>query len=169
MVTPNPLLITLAIDTKAQLFFNYLRQQHFPPDRNYLDAHLMLFHNLPAGENAITNQLKVLAENTQQFALDITDVVCIGRGVAYKAVSTQLSLMHTQLQKNWKEWLIPQDQQKLWPHITVQNKVEHHTAQALARQLADDFEPFEITGTGLQLWEYQGGPWQFIRAYDFKP
>ncbi|AMR33429.1 hypothetical protein A0256_19390 [Mucilaginibacter sp. PAMC 26640] len=167
MQTNNPLLVTLAIDAKSQLFFNYLRQKYFPADINYLDAHLMLFHNLPAAEKSISAELELMARETTTFNMEVTDVACIGRGVAYKIVSPQLSWLHKQLQQQWQRWLIPQDTQKLWPHITVQNKVDHFAAKALAIELAADFEQFEVTATGFQLWEYQGGPWEFISQYNF--
>jgi hypothetical protein len=163
----NPLLVTLSIDAKSQLFFNDLRQKHFPENINYLEAHLMLFHNLPPNEEIITIILEKMAAGTGVFTMEAADVVCIGRGVAYKIISPQLLAMHNQLQQLWRQWLIPQDTQKLWPHITIQNKVDHFAATTLAKELAEDFKPFEITATGLQLWEYLGGPWRFVKQYNF--
>lgn len=168
MPESNPLLITLSVDTKSQLFFNHLRQKHFPPNINYLDAHLMLFHNLPAGEEKILTDLEVMAAQTGPFTMEVTDVVCIGRGVAYKVVSPHLSALHRQFQQKWQQWLIPQDTQTLWPHITIQNKVDHFAAKELANELGKDFEPFEETATGFQLWEYLAGPWKFLRQFDFQ-
>jgi hypothetical protein len=167
MQATNPLLVTLSIDAKSQLFFNYLRQKHFPENINYLEAHLILFHNLPSNEETITVNLEAMAAQTDTFTMEAANVVCIGRGVAYKIISPQLSAMHKQLQQLWQQWLIPQDTQKLWPHITIQNKVDHFAATALAKELAEDFAPFEITATGLQLWEYLRGPWKFIKQYNF--
>ncbi|RYE24474.1 MAG: VWA domain-containing protein [Sphingobacteriaceae bacterium] len=92
-----------------------------------------------------------------------------GQGIklAYKVASENLSALHKQLQHRWQQWLIPQDKQRLWPHITIQNKVSLEESKALATTLSETFEPFEIYGTGLALWEYQGGPWRFIKNFPF--
>jgi hypothetical protein len=76
--------------------------------------------------------------------------------------------MHKYLQQEWQQWLTPQDQQGLRPHITVQNKVEPETARILFEELAAAFVPFKAEGTGLSLWEYHRGPWQKIQDYNFR-
>jgi hypothetical protein len=76
--------------------------------------------------------------------------------------------LHRELQTTWQPALTPQDQQKLRPHVTVQNKVDPQAARALYEQLKADFVPFEATGTGLQLWAYRGGPWEAIQTFDFR-
>ena len=144
-----------------------MRQKHFPSNINYIDAHLMLFHNLPAAESSIIEELEIATEQISTFLLNVADVVCIGRGVAYKIASPKLAIIHSQLQKKWQQWLIPQDRQKLWPHITIQNKVDPLVANMLAKELSEDFEPFEATATGIQLWAYLGGPWEFIKQFNF--
>ena len=42
-----PLIVTALLDEVAQERFDRLRREHFPPERNHLDAHLTLFHRLP--------------------------------------------------------------------------------------------------------------------------
>ena len=42
-----PLIVTALLDEVAQERFDRLRREHFPPERNQLDAHLTLFHRLP--------------------------------------------------------------------------------------------------------------------------
>lgn len=167
METPNPLLLTLTLHAEAQLYFNKLRKQHFPPERNFLVAHLMLFHQLPAGDETLITDIESAAASLSQMPLQVTAVVSIGKGVAYKVGSENLSALHKQLQHRWQQWLIPQDKQRLWPHITIQNKVIVEESKALATTLSETFEPFEISGTGIALWEYQGGPWRFIKNFPF--
>ena len=167
MDAQNPLLLTLTLNPEAQLFFNALRRQHFPPERNFLDAHLMLFHNLPAGHDNILADIEAAAAKRPLMPLQVTDVVSVGKGVAYKIASEPLAELHKYLQHQWKQWTIPQDRQRLWPHITIQNKVTPEEAKALVAKLSESFEPFEICGTGLGLWEYLGGPWRFIRDFPF--
>lgn len=43
----QPLVATLSIDSTAEEYFDNLRKQHFPKERNYLNAHLTLFNALP--------------------------------------------------------------------------------------------------------------------------
>ena len=162
-----PLILTLELEPSAQLFFNNLRKQYFPPDINYLDAHLTLFHNLPAAEQTIYDDVEVVANSNLNLQLQVNAIVSTGNGTAYKTDSSQLAAIHLKFQNKWKRWLIPQDKQRLWPHITVQNKVSAEAAKELQQTLKQDFHPFEITATGLSLWEYRGGPWQFVKTYSF--
>lgn len=163
-----PLILTLALDDKSQQFFDELRERYFPPERNYLQAHLTLFHHLPGHQKqSIEAYLSEIASRHEPLSLEVSEVKMIGRGVAYKIESKTLISLHRQLAKAWKEWLTPQDRQKLWPHITVQNKVEPAKARALHEKLAENFEPFTANGTGLKLWEYQSGPWKWFEGFSF--
>ncbi len=163
-----PLILTLELALPAQQYFNELREAHFPAERNYLNAHLTLFHNLPASELSIFSDIEAAAGSTAQLTLSVDGVVSTGNGTAYKISCQQLSQLHDKLQKQWQQWLIPQDKQKLWPHITVQNKVSAEEAKKLQRLLKERFEPFKFMATGLALWEYRGGPWQFVKSCSFK-
>lgn len=162
-----PLLLTLNLNPQAQLFFNNLRNRHFPAERNFIDAHLMLFHKLPPGEDSIYSDIENITQVVSSFDLQVAGISGIGNGVAYKVVSHNLQQLHKQLQHKWEKWLIPQDKNKLWPHITIQNKVSAENATELLQHLSNTFKPFNITATGLSLWAYIGGPWQFIRSFDF--
>ena len=165
----HPLILTLALDATSAAFFNELRQQHFPPERNYLDSHLTLFHQLPAAEiDSITATLEEISQQYHSLHTQVSEVRLLGRGVAYRIESRLLQQLHRQLQKKWQPYLTAQDQQRLWPHVTVQNKVDASVAQALHEQLSADFEPFEAVGEGLRLWEYHGGPWRLQQSFAFK-
>lgn len=162
-----PLILTLQLNEPAFLFFNALRQKHFPPKINYLDAHLTMFHHLP-NQPIITDLLQEVAANQRIIPLNVTSVIKLGRGVAYKIESPLLMQLQQYLKKQWQPWLTPQDQQGFRPHITVQNKVEVQTANALFHELYAVFELFQAAGVGLSLWEYQGGPWKKIKDYNFQ-
>jgi len=43
----QPLILTLKLDEESQAFFDKQRALYFPPERNFLKAHLTLFHQLP--------------------------------------------------------------------------------------------------------------------------
>ena len=163
-----PLILSLMLDESSQAFFNGLRRQHFPPERNYLAAHLTLFHHLPGAHLAdITQELVACSQSMGPTPLEVTGLQFLGRGVAYALESEAISALHRALQQQWLPWLTPQDQQRRRPHITIQNKVDPAVARALHQQLTDEFEPFEATGTGLHLWAYRNGPWEALRTFRF--
>jgi hypothetical protein len=161
-----PLILTLALEPGAFQFFNELRQKHFPADRNFIDAHLTLFHALP-NEPAINHTIKELSCRVMPFTLDVVEPTSIGNGVAYKIASRELMGIHKALQDKWIDLLSRQDRQKLWPHITVQNKAGFMEAQRLLQQLKMGFTPFSAAATGLQLWEYLNGPWKLVEHFTF--
>ena len=162
-----PLILTLQLDPESFAFFNNLRQKHFPPQINYLDAHLTLFHHLPPSA-AITQRIEQVAAKQRKIALEVSGLMKLGRGVAYKIKSDELVNLQEYFKKQWQEWLTPQDKQKFNPHITVQNKVDAATANTLYQELAVSEYPVVAEGIGLSLWEYKGGPWQKVKDYAFK-
>lgn len=167
MSSAAPLIVTLTLDERSFSFFEELRKAHFPPDRNFLEAHLTLFHHLPAEEPFIIDGLKRTAAQHSTMPLAVTSTVFIGNGVAYKLESSALQGMHASLQGAWKDWLTPQDRQRLRPHVTVQNKVPAAEARALYERLTGTFIPFTAYGTGLSVWIYRGGPWEALATYQF--
>lgn len=168
MFSENPVILTLKINQEATVYFTGLRKLHFPAERNYLDAHLTLFHHLPGNEPAILEAVKTVCAKQMQMLLQVTQVVSIGAGVAFKLECEALKQLHKNLQQQWQTWLTPQDKQTLWPHITIQNKVDRQTALNLQQELNRDFKAFEIQGLGFTFWEYLGGPWQMLQTLKFE-
>lgn len=168
MTKPAPLILTLSLDERSFAFFDEQRQRYFPPDRNFIPAHLTLFHHLP-GEHAgaIASMLEQHCDALERFALDVTGLQLLGRGVAYALHSPELAEFHRSLAQGWAGWLTPQDRQTLKPHVTVQNKVEPQKARALQLELEQAFVPFQATAMGLDLWWYRGGPWEKVRTFSF--
>ena len=164
-----PLLVTLDMDPAAFAFFDALRQAHFPRERNYLNAHITLFHHLPGNEEeTIRAQLAETAGNYPPFMLHVRGLWMLGFGVAYRLQSEPAVTLRTALAALWQEWLTPQDRLRPFsPHITVQNKVTSQKAKALHAELSAEFRPFTIMGTGLTLYRYLGGPWQELATFPF--
>lgn len=163
-----PIVLTLVLDPKSQHFFDTLREEHFPKERSFLKAHLTLFHHLPSHNyDNIRSQIEETATAEAPLPIAVTGVRNLGRGVAFTLESQRLRALHKRLQRQWHPELTPQDQQRLYPHITVQNKVDAAAAAALHRELAAQFQPFEATGTALQLWAYRGGPWEPLHVFPF--
>lgn len=164
MAENPPLILTLKLNQSAFVFFNELRKKHFPQAINYLDAHLTLFHHLP-DLPVVTDFLSTVAANQAPISLEVTKLIKLGRGVAYSIDSPELNHLHNLLQKQWTEYLTLQDQQRLRPHVTVQNKVIPETANILFSELTATFTPFAATGEGFSLWAYLGGPWRKIKDF----
>ncbi|MGI4834604.1 MAG: 2'-5' RNA ligase family protein [Janthinobacterium lividum] len=169
MTSPAPLILTLTLDDASQAFFDEQRRRYFPPSRNYLGAHLTLFHALPGDqEAAIAAYLSEEAARQTPLELAVASVKFMGRGVMYSLDCPPLGALHRRWQRHWQPLaLTAQDQQGLHPHITVQNKVDPAEARTLHAELAAGFEPWAALGTGLALWAYRGGPWEARQQWPF--
>lgn len=159
MTDAQPIIMTLQLDAESADFFERQRQQYFPPAINYINAHLTLFHNLPGREfEAVLRAAAAVCAVRAPFPVQVAGLMKLGRGVAYKIESDNLSTLRAELAKTFAPWLIKQDRQGFRPHVTVQNKVAPAEAIALYDRLSSSFEPFEARAEGLQLWFYEGGP-----------
>jgi 2'-5' RNA ligase len=168
MKTNYPLIVTAHVVDADLAPFAALRAQHFPPDRNFLHAHVTMFHRLP-GEHidAITDVLRMVAASTRQIETTVNGVRHLGFGVAFTIDSAELQATRGQLKSNFSHWLNPQDTQPWRPHITVQNKVSKTAADTLFHELKHDFEPSRLRVVGFDLWAYLGGPWRLEASLDF--
>ncbi len=164
----EPLILTLRMDDLSQQSFDRLREEHFPKGRNFIPAHLTLFHKLPGDwEREIVETLNDLCRQQDPFPLTATGLIFMGRGVGYRLESPTLQSVRNRLADAWWPWLGAQDRQGFRPHVTVQNKVPPDEARALHGSLEETFAPFEVVGEGLLLWRYLGGPWEPVGSYGF--
>ncbi len=156
----QPFILTLWLDAESARRFNELRQRYFPRERNYLDAHLTLFHALPAeAETCIRADLDEICARTPKLDLSYPGLRFLGKGSAVEVESGELVQLRRELSAKWRDLLGAQDSRVIKPHITIQNKVAPDPARALFDQLSRDWQPFDGSGEGLLLWRYQGGPW----------
>ena len=162
-----PLIISLQLLPEEQAFFNALRAEHFPAHANYLDAHITLFHRLPAKEPLIRETLLQLARRPA-MPITVTGVLSAGNWVAYTLESAELQQLHQSMQAAFNQWLIRQDRQPLRPHITIQNKVTAYKAQLLQQRLQAAFTPFQLHATGFCTWQYLKGPWKKVEEMVFE-
>jgi 2'-5' RNA ligase len=164
----EPLILTLRMDDLSQQGFDRLREEHFPRARNFIPAHLTLFHKLPGDrEREVSQALEDLCRRQGPFSLTATGLVFMGRGVGYRLESQTLQSVRRRLADEWWPWLGAQDRQGFRPHVTVQNKVEPEEARSLHRSLEATFAPFEVGAEGLRLWRYLGGPWEPVGSFGF--
>ncbi|GAA4329012.1 hypothetical protein GCM10023149_33380 [Mucilaginibacter gynuensis] len=161
----RPLILTLSIDPDGQAFFEMQRKRYFPPERNFLAAHLNLFHQLP-DDPATYDYLAGL--RIRSFELNVIRLMHLGAGVAYRIDGPELISLHRMLSSHFSKDLIPQDRQGFRPHITISNKTTPENASELLKQLSGDFKPFKIQATGLDLWTYLDGPWRHERTFSFE-
>ncbi len=168
--SPNaPIILTAAMGKADHRRFTALRDEHFPPDRNYLNAHITLFHHLPGSmEASIIGEVKrALAEYPAPRAT-IDRLIPLGRGVAYHVDSPELLSIREELAERFHGMLTPQDEGRPRLHVTIQNKVEPREAKALLAELSADFEPREIDIIGIAAHFYRGGPWDDIGCWRFR-
>ncbi len=162
-----PLILTLLLDEESQARFDRLRAAHFPAERNFLQAHVTLFHALPGEQLDTVRADLAAAAGRPGFEVAVTGVRFLGRGVAYDLASAELDGVRRGLADAWASWLTPQDRQKHRAHVTVQNKVSPEVARALHQRLSATFAPGAATATGLGLWRYLGGPWEPVGVFAF--
>jgi 2'-5' RNA ligase superfamily len=166
---PHPIIITAEMGKADQAWANALRARHFPPERNYLDAHITLFHHLPPSHLAeIKTRLAALTSEYTAPTARLTEVMMLGRGVAYRIDSPELLAIREELANVFQGLLTPQDQATPRLHITVQNKVEPATAKALHAELSATFKPRPLAISGLAAHYYRGGPWEHIQSWKFR-
>ncbi len=161
-----PLVVTLKIDEPSQLFFNQKRIMFFPAYANYVNAHITLFHKLPANNIDIETKLTTFAKHAS-FELRITDILLIEKSVSYSITSTVLQHLHIKMQMKFDTYLICNDRKILKPHITIQNKVTTYKAQKTQALLLKDFKPFVVNALGFTSWYYVKGYWDKKADYFF--
>jgi 2'-5' RNA ligase len=165
----RPLIITANLDATSQTYFDRLRQQYFPPERNFLQAHLTMFHALP-GEwiHKVEAVLAETANCNPALPAEVSGLRSLGSGVAFDIRSPELEKMRREIAFAFNHALTGQDRQRWCPHITVQNKVGRESACALLANLRHDFQRWTISVKGLDLWHYDSGPWEFAASFRFK-
>ncbi|EWY37674.1 hypothetical protein N825_16615 [Skermanella stibiiresistens SB22] len=164
----RPLILTLKLDQPSFERLDALRREHFPVERNFLPAHLTLFHHLPGGDpGAIAATLRGEMANTPPPNLRAIGWRFLGKGVAQGFDAPALVAFRARLAARWSDHLTPQDRQPPKPHVTIQNKADPAAARALFQRLQAMFEPFDATGEGVLLWRYLGGPWEPLGEFPF--
>lgn len=167
-MTAAPIIVSALFGADDFAWLNGLRQAHFPPERNQLDAHLTLFHHLPPSIEPELKQRLVDATRRSPPSAMAERLMNLGRGVAIHIRSPELSDIRTELADAFSDMLIPQDAAGWRPHVTIQNKVHPAEARTLLSSMATDFRPRPVRIAGLAAWWYRGGPWELIARHAFQ-
>ncbi|MFN4112627.1 MAG: 2'-5' RNA ligase family protein [Sphingomonadaceae bacterium] len=166
---PGPFIVTALLPHDVQHWATALRAAHFPPERNYLAAHVTLFHALPP--SAAREIRQVMASETAaspQIPAELTGVMSLGRGTALRIECPGLLSLRDRLAERFHGLLTAQDSHRPRLHITIQNKVDPAAARALQAELASSFESRRFAFRGLGLYVYAGGPWQEAGTFAFR-
>lgn len=162
------LIVTAELAPTDLAWLDRLRRENYPPERNYLPAHLTMFHALPpSAESEVRTRLASVVKRPRPAAR-IEGLMDLGGGVAFRVVSPDLDRIREELAHDFHGLLGTQDIGGWRPHITVQNKVASKVARSLIVRLQQSFAPRSLALGGLGLHRYLGGPWERIAAYAFR-
>ncbi|KAK4058518.1 hypothetical protein OIO90_000680 [Microbotryomycetes sp. JL221] len=181
----QPFIVTLQLDKHSHEKLTHLRSRHFPKHRNYLEAHITLFHALPARNKAdYPPLLKTVAAGKNSFRVKIGSPFSLGgKGVGVPVTSPasssarhdtpqpphhktkphphsdRITHVRSDLARALKSAnirLTPQDGRHMHaPHVTLQNKVDEETAHRSLEEVKQTWHDWEAIAEGLELYEYQ--------------
>ena len=166
----NALIITLELNPELHEELTKWRTRFFPPERNYLDAHVTLFHALPGERLAEVSEDLAQAAARPAFGVRVPGPFSLGRGVALNVDAAEINPIRRALRERWLAFLTPQDARpNIRPHVTIQNKVSGEDAKR-AMEVVQASWPSGRSGLaiGLKLWEYRGGPWDAVQSFAFE-
>lgn len=164
-----PLILTARLPDDLHAWATALRGQYFPPERNYLAAHVTLFHALPPQcADELGDLCKRLTAQYGPPKASLLGVMPLGKGTALKLESAAMLRVRDQIAAHFHGMLTAQDSHGPRLHITIQNKVSIEAAKSLQAHLSGRIEMRSFAFKGLELHRYRGGPWELVRGYTFR-
>lgn len=164
-----PLILTAELPPDLHRWATTLRRAHFPSERNFLDAHVTLFHALPPSiEGELRALLPRIASETAPLPARLEGLMNLGRGTALRLSSLALLDLRAAIAEHFRGMLTAQDQHPPRLHVTIQNKVAPDVARKLQAELAGTVTPRDFAVPGLALHRYRGGPWEPVRRFAFR-
>lgn len=164
-----PLIVTALLPRALHSRLTALRRAHFPPERNYLAAHVTLFHALPpTARGEAARLLSTMAAGTAPVAGRIEGLMSLGRGTAIRLSSPAMLALRERIAAHFHGSLSAQDGHAPRLHVTIQNKVTPEAARALQAELAGSIAQEDFAFRGLALHAYRGGPWETLGEYAFR-
>jgi hypothetical protein len=165
----EPFIVTAELPPDLLRWADNLRQQHFPPERNHLQAHVTLFHALaPSLREALPTMLARFAADFAPPAADLTGLMNLGRGTALALQSPAMLTIRQAIAEHFHGTLTAQDQHTPRLHVTIQNKVTPEAARDLQIALADQIERRRFAFTGLGLHRYCNPHWEAVGIWPFR-
>ncbi len=102
-------IITAELDERSFQGLNQLRKAHFPPERNQLDAHVTLFHQLPL-ELVLGSEIEI---PKRPIDVQFTKPFFMGAGTAIEVESGALTKLRSQIALTFPTHLTAQDRQAI--------------------------------------------------------
>lgn len=166
----KPLVCTLALDLTSSVRLDAWRARWFPAERNFLDAHLTLFHALP-DEEPVLDVLRASCARSPALAVRFARLQRTPRGVFVRAESSALRHLHDRLRGDLLAELgsrmTNQDRQGLSPHVTLVNKAGPEDVALAGAAIGAEFASWDGSGYGIAVWPYAGGPWEPVLCFPF--
>lgn len=154
--------VILTADLSGEVFIalESFRQKYFPVERNFIPAHLTLFHQFPR------EALSDLCTPREEMPILLSDPFFMGQGFAVNASCEGLSLWRASVLK------LPfafskQDQNLRRLHVTIQNKNPTVKARKDYEAFLAEWKPLSGMVCGLRQWNYLGGPWSLEKIIPF--
>ncbi len=164
-----PLIMTALMPGDLHAWATGLRTAHFPVGRNFLEAHVTLFHALPAqAADEVREVCARLAASTAPVPGRLVGLMSLGGGTALKLDSPAMLDLRERIADHFHGLLTRQDQHRPRLHVTIQNRVSSKEAKALQQSLEGMIEPRDFAFRGLGLFRYRGGPWDRVRDFAFR-
>ena len=171
MISDNaPLILTAELPPDLHRRFTDLRIAHYPRERNYLEAHVTLFHALPAHcEDELRGFLARLATEVSPVSGRVEGIMSLGGGgSAIRISSHEMLALRDEIADHFRGLLTMQDQHRPRLHVTIQNKVTAAEARALRSVLELQVPVQDFAFSGLAMHAYRGGPWEMRRRFAFR-
>ncbi|KAJ9096586.1 hypothetical protein QFC19_007118 [Naganishia cerealis] len=156
----GPLILTLSLDKSTHQFLTSLRSKYFPPHRNFLSAHVTLFHAIPPHRiNELDEYLNTICTHQKGWDVFIGEPKKMGKGGVMVSVrerpsgtieSIREDLLHNMKQntRSGEDNLTDQDLRRMGkPHVTVLNKAENEEQiEKCLKEVEEVFEKLKQPG-----------------------
>jgi len=164
-----PFIVTAELPRDIFVWADALRREHFPSERNKLEAHVTLFHSFaPSLREELLGLLPQLAGEFAPPRARIVGLMDLGKGTALDIRSAGMLEIREVIADHFHGALTAQDRHQPRLHITIQNKVLRKEAIALQVAMASVLVERDFTFSGLGLHLYRGGPWEALGRWSFR-
>lgn len=150
----HPLILCLKLDKATQSFLTDLRTKHFPSNRNYLAAHVTLFHAIPPHRfTELDSHLHQLSTSSNAWEVFVGEPKKMGNKGVMVTVRDRphgtIEGLHTDLQR-WLKNGVKEDKDRLTDqdarrpgkaHVTILNKAENE--EQVERCLQEVLQTFD--------------------------
>ncbi len=164
-----PFIVTAELPGDILAWADGLRRAHFPPERNWLQAHVTLFHALaPSLREELRGLLGQVAGEFAPPSVRIEGLMNLGKGTAIALRSPTMLAIRERIAEHFHGALTALVAHLPRLHITIQNKVTPEAAKTLQRELAEAIPSRDFAFTGLGLHLYMGPHWEGQGVWPFR-